>query len=93
VSNIISSFCKGINWKIRIKSKQFWFALIPALFLTLQAFLAIFGLDFNFGQITERILHFVDVLFALLTIMGVVVDPTTKGISDSEKARGYDEVH
>lgn len=93
MKNFIFSFCKGINWKIRIKSKQFWIAFIPALFLTLQAFLAIFGLDFNFSQIAERVLNFVNVLFALLSIMGVVVDPTTKGISDSEKARGYDEVH
>ena len=30
-------------------------------------------------------------VFALLVILGVVVDPTTQGVSDSERAQQYDK--
>ena len=30
-------------------------------------------------------------VFALLALLGIVVDPTTEGIGDSERALGYDE--
>ena len=33
----------------------------------------------------------VDAVFALLVILGIVVDPTTAGVSDSRRAMGYEE--
>ena len=34
-----------INWKVRIRNKNFWLAVVPALLLAVQAVLALFGVD------------------------------------------------
>lgn len=81
----------AINWKVRIKNKAFWVALIPALFMLIQAVAAIFGLEFDFSQISMQILAAVDALFVVLMIIGIVADPTTEGIGDSKLAMTYDE--
>lgn len=80
-----------INWKVRVKNKTFWIALIPALILVVQAVAALFGFQIDLGDISGKLLTVVDSVFAVLTILGIVVDPTTKGIQDSEKAMTYTE--
>ena len=80
-----------INWKVRIKNKQFWVSVIPALALVAQAVAAVFGYSLDFSTIVGKILAVVDALFALLVILGVVVDPTTVGIADSKRAMTYEE--
>ena len=80
-----------VNWKVRIKNKAFWMAVIPALALVVQAVAAVFGWKLDFSELTGKILAVVDAVFALLVILGVVVDPTTEGLSDSIRAMGYDE--
>ena len=80
-----------VNWKVRIKNKAFWMAVIPALALVVQAVAAVFGWKLDFSELTGKILAVVDAVFALLVILGVVVDPTTAGLSDSARAMGYDE--
>ena len=76
---------------VRIKNKQFWMSLIPALALVVQAVAAVFGWELDFGNLTGKILAVVDAVFALLVILGIVVDPTTAGIGDSKRALGYQE--
>ena len=80
-----------INWKIRLKNKQFWVSVIPALALVIQAVAAVFGLILDFTNITGRLIAVVDAVFALLVILGIVVDPTTAGVGDSMRALGYEE--
>lgn len=80
-----------INWKVRIKNKAFWVAIIPALALVIQAVAALFGYTLDLSTTVGKILAVVDAVFAVLVILGVVNDPTTAGISDSERAKGYDE--
>lgn len=80
-----------INWKIRLKNKNFWLTIIPALALLLQAFADIFGIKLEFGQTVDKLLVFVNVLFAFLVLVGVVNDPTTTGLGDSTRALGYEE--
>ncbi len=80
-----------INWRVRIKNKQFWLAVIPALALVVQAVAAVFGWKLDFTELTGKILAVVDAVFALLVILGVVVDPTTAGVGDSARALSYDE--
>ena len=36
-----------INWKVRIKNKQFWVSIIPALAILVQAVAAVFGYTLN----------------------------------------------
>lgn len=80
-----------INWKVRIKNKTFWLSLIPALLLLAQALGAVFGLSLDLSPVGEKLLTVVNTLFAVLTILGVVTDPTTAGVSDSKLALSYDE--
>lgn len=80
-----------INWKVRLKNKSFWLALIPAVLLLIQAVAALFGFELNLDFLGERLLAVVNAVFVVLTILGVVVDPTTQGVGDSERAMGYDE--
>lgn len=80
-----------INWKVRLKNKSFWLALIPAVLLLIQAVAALFGFELDLDFLGERLLTVVNAVFVVLTILGVVVDPTTQGVGDSERALGYDE--
>ena len=80
-----------INWKVRIRNKLFWMEVIPALALVAQAVAGVFGFALNLETVVGKILTVVDAVFALLVILGVVVDPTTSGIGDSRRAMQYDE--
>lgn len=75
-----------INWKVRFKSKSFWLAVIPAVALVIQAVMALFGFEYNFDETVNKLIVIVNTIFALLVILGVVTDPTTPGISDSDYA-------
>lgn len=80
-----------INWKVRLKNKAFWLAFIPAALLLVQTVAALFGFALNLGDIGDKLLAVVNALFALLSILGVVVDPTTQGMKDSQRAMGYEK--
>jgi phi LC3 family holin len=80
-----------INWMVRVKNKQFWMSLIPALALVVQAVAAVFGWELDFSSLIGKLLAVVDAVFALLVILGIVVDPTTAGVGDSKRALGYEE--
>jgi len=80
-----------INWKVRIRNKQFWVSVIPALALVIQAVAAVFGWTLDFTSLIGKLIAVVDAVFALLVILGIVVDPTTAGISDSRRAMTYQE--
>lgn len=82
---------KNINWMVRIKNKAFWVALIPAVLLLIQTVAAVAGVDLDFGLLSERLLAVVNALFVVLTILGIVTDPTTDGINDSKQALSYTE--
>lgn len=80
-----------INWQVRIKSRQFWLALIPAVLLLVQVVAAVFGFELDLGDIGNKLLDVVNALFAVLAILGIVVDPTTDGVGDSAQAMTYTE--
>lgn len=80
-----------INWKVRIKNKAFWLSLIPALLLLIQAVAYVFGFALDLSELGDKILAVVNALFSVLAILGVVTDPTTAGLSDSDLAMTYEE--
>ena len=80
-----------INWKVRLQNKIFWLALIPALLLLAQVVAVVFGISLDLGELGDKLLAVVNALFAVLTILGVVTDPTTTGVNDSTQAMGYTE--
>ena len=80
-----------INWKVRAKNKNFWIAIIPAILLLVQAIAAIFGAELDLGELGDKLIAVVNAAFTVLAILGVVTDPTTSGISDSQQALTYDK--
>ena len=78
-----------INWKVRIRNRAFWVSLIPAVLLLVQSAAAMFGISLDLGETGNRLLAVVNQLFGVLTILGIVNDPTTAGLSDSENALTY----
>ena len=80
-----------INWIVRIKNKDFWLTIIPAVLLLMQAVAAPLGLTLDFGELGNQLLAIVNAVFAVLTILGVVNDPTTNGnMRDSQQAMTYE---
>lgn len=82
---------KNINWMVRIKNKYFWIAIIPAIILLIQVIAAVFGFTLDLGELGNKLLDVVNATFSVLVILGVVTDPTTAGVGDSEQAMTYAE--
>ena len=82
----------AINWRVRVKNKTFWLTLIPAVLLLVQAVSAPFGYTWDFVVLNQQLAAIINALFAVLAILGVVNDPTTKGVGDSERALMYDDL-
>ena len=80
-----------INWKVRIANKTFWLSLIPAALLLVQVVASVFGFTLDLGELGNKLLEVVNALFAVLAILGVVNDPTTAGVADSQRAMTYTE--
>lgn len=82
---------KNINWMVRIKNKAFWLAIIPAVLLLIQVIAGVFGFTLDLGDLGNKLLDVVNAAFSVLVILGIVTDPTTAGIGDSEQAMTYTE--
>lgn len=80
-----------INWTVRLKNKTFWLSVIPAALLLVQVVAAVFGYTLDFGELGNKLLAVVNAAFALLSVLGVVTDPTTAGLSDSDQAMTYEK--
>lgn len=80
-----------INWRVRIRNKTFWLAIIPAILVLVQAVGAPFGFSWDFGILGDQLRQIVEAAFAVLAILGVVNDPTTAGWNDSVLAMTYEE--
>jgi phi LC3 family holin len=85
-----------INWKVRFKNKTWVMAFVSQILILAEILLAALHtlgvIDFQLSdQIKQEVLNIVNAVFVLLSLLGVVQDPTTKGIGDSERAKGYTE--
>lgn len=70
-----------INWKLRLQNKTFWATLVPLIVLLLQQL----GLNF----VPENWEEIFTTVMAILLLVGVINDPTTKGFNDSGQALEY----
>lgn len=82
-----------INWKVRLKNVNFWLAAIPAVLLVAQSAAALFGFALRMDAVQGKLLDLTNAVFGLLTILGIVNDPTTHGLGDSARALGYRELN
>lgn len=78
-----------INWKLRFKNRTVLCAIIAQLAAIVYVALGFFGIV---PAITEdAIVAFCYMVVELLVLLGVVTDPTTKGVTDSEQAMTYEQ--
>ena len=59
--------------------------------LLVQVVAAVFGYTLDLGDLGNKLLAVVNAVFAVLSILGIVTDPTTAGIGDSPQAMTYEE--
>ena len=80
-----------INWIVRLKNKAFWVAIIPAILLLAQQICGMFGIKIEIAGLTDQLLAIIGTVFAILSLIGVVNDPTVATLSDSSQAMTYTE--
>ena len=79
----------NINWILRLKNKATLTALIAAALAFGYQGAGIFGVVPPVSQ--DALAQAAMLLVNILVALGVVVDPTTQGVGDSERAMGYTE--
>ena len=76
-----------INWKLRFKNKTTLIAMIGAAITFVYQILSLLGVTPKISQ--DTVVQLVSLIINVLVALGIVVDPTTHGISDSEQALNY----
>lgn len=77
-----------INWKVRLKNPVFWLTVIPAVIALVYTVLGLFGVVPSISE--DVLVNAVMAIISALTTVGVLVDPTTKGVGDSDRALTYE---
>ncbi|HEM2101648.1 TPA: phage holin, partial [Listeria monocytogenes] len=62
--------------------------LVGGLFLIAQSVLYVFGIEWDYNELLNRLITVITSIFALI---GIIQDPTTAKIKDSERAQKYNE--
>ena len=76
-----------INWKVRLRNRVWLTTLLATLVAFIFDLLAL--LDVAPALTEDTVLQAISTLLTLLTALGVVVDPTTPGAQDSDRAMEY----
>lgn len=78
-----------INWKVRFKNKLFLTSFLGLIVSFVYSMLALFEV---FPPVTQSaVLQIVNNVLTFLGLVGVLVDPTTEGLFDSDRAMTYQE--
>lgn len=77
----------NINWKLRFQNKTTLTAIILALVALVYQVLGVFGVVPKISQ--DELTTVIGMVINLLCLLGIVVDPTTDGVSDSARALTY----
>ena len=77
-----------INWKLRFQNKTTLTAIILALVALVYQVLGLFDVVPKISQ--DELTTVIGMVINLLCLLGIVVDPTTNGVSDSARALTYD---
>lgn len=75
-----------IDWKSRLKNKAILAAIISAAVAFVYQILGLFDIVPPISE--SDITNVVGIVLNALVFLGIIVDPTTKGISDSENKKG-----
>ena len=78
-----------LNWKVRFRNKTWLFMFLSLIIGFVFNMLRLFDI---YPEITEnQIVNIVNQVLTFLGLVGVLVDPTTAGVGDSDRAMGYIE--
>lgn len=77
-----------INWKVRFKNKVWLMSFISLIVGFIYNMLKMFDVVPVVAQ--NLVIDIIGQFLTFLGLMGVIVDPTTAGLSDSDRAMGYD---
>ena len=78
-----------LNWKVRFKNKVWLGSFLSLIVGFVYSMLALFDV---FPEVTQNlVLQLVNQVLTFLGLIGVIVDPTTAGLEDSDRAMGYEE--
>jgi phi LC3 family holin len=83
-----------INWKVRFANPEFWKQIVLAVFVPLLAYYGMMWDDMTtwaaIGDLfVQAIQNPVVVMSVIVSVYNAIIDPTTKGIGDSEQALTY----
>ena len=78
-----------INWKLRFQNKATLMAILAQGAALVYTVLGMFGIVPGVSQ--EQAVNLFYMVVELLCLLGIVVDPTTSGVGDSERAMKYTE--
>lgn len=78
-----------INWKLRIKNKVTLTAIVLGVIGIVYKVLAMLGIVPPISE--NEVVEVVMLVIELLVLLGVVVDPTTAGVGDSQLAMSFDK--
>lgn len=76
-----------INWKLRLKNKVSLTAIILAIIALVYQVLGLCGITPGISE--NQAIEVAGMVINLLCLLGIVVDPTTDGVSDSTQALDY----
>ena len=78
-----------INWKVRFKNKVWLGSFLSLIVGFVYSMLALFDV---FPEVTQSlVLQLLNQVLTFLGLIGVIVDPTTAGLEDSDRAMSYAE--
>ena len=78
-----------VNWKVRFRNKLWLSSFVSAVLAITYTILDALGI---FPEMSEaRLSRLIEAVLLLLSLLGVVIDPTTAGVGDSNRACGYIE--
>lgn len=78
-----------LNWKVRFKNKVWLGSFFSLVVGFVYSLLALFDV---FPAVTQNlVVQLLNQVLTFLGLIGVIVDPTTAGVGDSERAMGYSE--
>jgi phi LC3 family holin len=76
-----------INWKVRLRNKT-WLASVMALVISFVYDLLAMA-EYVPPLSEDWLMSLIQTILTLLTALGVVIDPTTEGAGDSQRAMSY----
>lgn len=79
-----------VNWKVRLQNKTWLLAMTAAIVAFVYQVLGLCGIVPAVSQ--DQITQLIGIVMNIFVALGIVVDPTTKGVGDSDRALTYEQL-